>query len=92
MTLFFVAVLTTISENLSHGVHVLDRMEGSDTEEIIHISTDESLEFCDSCSTFEQVIVKAVHLWLEENAADLLANMFVPKKISKKRKLSKISK
>lgn len=67
-------------------------MEGSDTEDIIHISTDESLEFCESCSSFEQVIIKAVHIWLEENAADLLAGMFIPKKVTKKRRFSKVIK
>lgn len=67
-------------------------MEDSNEHDIRHISSDESLEFCESCSSFEQVIIKAVHIWLEENAADLLAGMFIPKKATKKRKFSKLTK
>jgi len=64
---------------------------GSDTEEHIHISSDESLDiYCDKCSSFEDVIRLAVADWLDENAALLFSQMFIPKKVtSKKRKLNK---
>jgi len=64
---------------------------GSSTEELIHIESDESLDlFCEKCSSFEDVIRLAVADWLDENAALLFSQMFIPKKVtSKKRRLNK---
>lgn len=58
---------------------------GEDTD-IIELSDD---EYCKNCSSMEAIIKETVIIWLDANAAAVLASIFSVKSPAKKRKLNK---
>lgn len=68
-----------ISENYNDS-DLIDRSESSSSGD----------EYCSHCASVETLIQETVIIWLDQHGADLLSQIFVPKKVSpKKRKLNK---
>jgi len=43
-------------------------------------------EYCSNCSNIEAVIKETVIIWLDQHGADLLSQIFIPKKVSPKKR------